>query len=57
MAFDNFLAEGEANSRAGILLSRMESLENDEDSVRKSQIDPDPVILDREDPFSAILPG
>jgi hypothetical protein len=48
VAFYDFLANCQANPRAWILLPGVQSLEDQENAVRKLRIDADPVVPNRE---------
>lgn len=58
MAFENTAAEGETNTRAGILFAAMEPLEDPEDAVVVQGVDPDTVVPYAEEPFGGgVLDG
>jgi hypothetical protein len=42
---DDLLADGEADAGAGVLLARVQALEDDEDALGESRVDADAVVL------------
>src|SRR5206468_901409 len=51
MAFDDLLTDRKPNTRSRPIGARIYSLKNGENSGRLRGIDPDPIVLDREDPL------
>ncbi|MCI0366302.1 MAG: hypothetical protein L0219_20765, partial [Phycisphaerales bacterium] len=53
MAFDDLLADGEADARARVLLARVQPLKNDEDAIEVFRFDANSVVLHGEDPVAS----
>jgi len=48
VAIDYFLADGQTDASAGILVSRLQALKNDEDAIGELRIYTNAIIPDRE---------
>src|ERR1051326_1129662 len=54
VALDNFLAEGQADAGARIVLAAVQALEDDEDAVEVFLFDADAVVPDGQVPVAAV---